>query len=132
MAMLGPVPGLSMGVNVKGASGPETLEGVETGEGGVMRVRAVWAGMFGGVRVHQVSAIAFTDSLLFASSSRAALACPVIYILVFSLGPGPGWLTFHSFHCPSTEDHCETRQMGIQGKMEPPLPQTVGRRKVEK
>lgn len=33
-----------MGVDVKGASGPETLERAETGEGGVMRE---WSGQFG-------------------------------------------------------------------------------------
>lgn len=41
LAMLGPVPGLNMGVDVKGASGPGALEGAETGEGGVMRE---WSG----------------------------------------------------------------------------------------
>jgi hypothetical protein len=46
-------------VDMKGALGPEMLEEVETGEG-VMEVwrmdQAVWARVFIGVRVHQVSA----------------------------------------------------------------------------
>lgn len=122
---------------MKGALGPETLEGEETGEGRVMGVWgkdvAVWARVFSGVRVHQVSAIAFTDFLFFISSSRAVPVHPVSCILDLRLGWTWVLHSSTSFHCPSTEDHCETRQMGIQGKVEgPPLPHTVRRRRVEK
>lgn len=81
--------GLGTGVDMNGALGPETLEGAGTCEGRVLEVwgmdQADWAGVFSGVRVHKVSAISFTDSLFFISSSRAALAHPGNYRLDFAL-----------------------------------------------
>lgn len=62
--MLGPMPGLSVGVDMKGASGPETLEGAETGEGGVMRV---W-GMVGQFRLGCLVGSEFTRCLPLPSS----------------------------------------------------------------